>query len=496
MAGILFYAPTLFISYFGDETAFIQRNEFNSAKDIFSTFAKKDFDRDYYRPVGNFFSGVITFIGGYNSAIQRLFNIILHILNSFMVFQLAKKVVNEHKDKIAIASAFLFLVYPLLDLSVLWITDMFDRTMLLFYLIALLFYLEDRPGYAIVAFLLSLFSKEMALSFPLIVFVTSIFIKKKKIKTALIEILPYVLLIVIYTIFRLYVLDNNFITSDKTHPFIGITGLVKNYILFGGLLIFPFFSYDFTPFIKDNLNYFIIGGAILVIPAILILRKLKADWRILIFLLLFILLTILPASRLVMKWYLYLPSVGFIILVSYIIFTNFKIKRGVFFASAIFCIFLVSNIIVQFKWLDLTTTSDKIISRFKEEYKQEIATGNTLVFLTIPAKIGNYPVNHLNFGDHIKYHLKCLNKIEIVSRSSLENWNNKINFSIKDSTITIEQDSVNHFILYGYENFYDFSDTDLRNGKIIRIHHKVENENNIFFKYSNGKFSKYEVQIN
>lgn len=109
---------------------------------------------------------------GMNPAPYHLVNLLIHLVNTLLVFLLIYKI----KPHIYIASvvAFVFAVHPMHVESVSWISELKDVLFTMFYLAGLLTYLryiqKNRSkdiwltaGY----FILSLFSKTLAVSFPL-----------------------------------------------------------------------------------------------------------------------------------------------------------------------------------------------------------------------------------------------------------------------------------------------------------------------------------------
>ncbi len=103
---------------------------------------------------------------------QHLVNVVLHGLNSLLVYVLVSWLIRNWIG--SLLAAFLFLAHPLHVESVAWIAERKDLLCGLFYLLALLAYVGyvARPGvgrYSLVAgaFALALLSKPMAVSLPL-----------------------------------------------------------------------------------------------------------------------------------------------------------------------------------------------------------------------------------------------------------------------------------------------------------------------------------------
>jgi len=72
ITAVLLFLPSLNIPFINDEVAFIKRNSVENISGLAGLFDKKDYDGDYYRPVVNFLSGLLTMAGGYLSLIHIL----------------------------------------------------------------------------------------------------------------------------------------------------------------------------------------------------------------------------------------------------------------------------------------------------------------------------------------------------------------------------------------------------------------------------------------
>ena len=141
----------------------------------------------------------------------HVFNILVHTLNSLLVFYLIF-LFAERKRFPAFVAALLFAVHPLHVESVAWIAESKDVLYTLFYLAALIawiHYQKNRSGkYYLVAllfFVLSCLSKAMAVTLPLILLLWDVW-KRKKLRwdrNELIEKLPFFVIALIFGIIAL-----------------------------------------------------------------------------------------------------------------------------------------------------------------------------------------------------------------------------------------------------------------------------------------------------
>jgi protein O-mannosyl-transferase len=325
VSGILLYSPSLSIPFLNDEIAFITRNQAEDFSDIISLWDKKEYDGDYYRPAGNFISGLLTSIISYNSAGYRIFNMVLHALNGVLVFLFISLLLNDkERHKLTpLFGALFFIAFPLNDYAVIWHTDLFDRIMMTFYLLSVIYFLKkNKPGIvSVLFFLLSLLSKEMALSLPAVILLLSYYRNRLLLKS-LKHTLPYFVVVLVLILFRWIAFNNNLFNLQDAHAGIGIIPALKNVILFMGMLVFPFFLRETQEFISAY-PLAILFPAILIFSGLLYwIIKFRRKDLMLFLLLLILIITILPASRLLMRWYMYLPSAGFAALLSYLIFSS------------------------------------------------------------------------------------------------------------------------------------------------------------------------------
>lgn len=109
----ILHFPSVKIPFINDEIAFIQRNSVTSFIGYLNLFDKKDYDGYYYRPLGNFISGITTSFFHYNFIDYRLFNISLLICAGVIVYFLMLNILSNNRNKklIAFFSSLFFIVF-------------------------------------------------------------------------------------------------------------------------------------------------------------------------------------------------------------------------------------------------------------------------------------------------------------------------------------------------------------------------------------------------
>ncbi len=503
------YIPTIQSPLISDESYFIQRNQVASVTKSFSLFNKKSYDGYYYRPLPDFISGISTLIFKYNVPCYRVFNILLHTIAAMLVYYFFLLLLSDSKEKtfIALFAALFFACFPLHDYAVIWITDLFERIMIIFYLAGLIAFIRKRfkPGfYSMLFFALSLLSKEMAFSFPLIIGLMYFYFGEKKfsIKKSISALLPYLIIMAAFILLRIILFGNDVFTAKDAHSAGTLADIVKNYFVFSGLLAFPFFLREMQSLLTAHK---LLAGVIGLIAAsgilFLFFKKKKKDSAILFFIL-FIILTIAPASRLMMRWYLYLPSVGFTGLLSYLIFSsgfgklNGIIKRlrySLIISSSLLIIYSAALLHEEINWVKYSSESVNALKEFIQQNKKEIESASQVEFLTIPAKINDVPVFQLAFDKlfNFYFHSSTGINVEVDSKSYLSSFSDHITASSNGDEIRLTQAYNNYFILFNNGKNINFAEDKNSNNKVQSITiNRSELKNKILYTFSNGKFYK------
>ncbi|HZW40535.1 MAG TPA: hypothetical protein VFF33_14645 [Ignavibacteriaceae bacterium] len=488
LIGIAVYLPSINIFYINDEIAFIERTKVNNLFDLFSFFNFQNFDGSYYRPIGNIIAGKITFFTNQNLVLIRLFNILIHILNAFLVYQLGKRLLKnlEYYNLLSAMAAIIFLVHPLHDYAVIWHTALFERAMTAFYLIALVFFIDKKILLSLFFAVLAILSKEMAFSIPLVVLVIAVYNEIDKKEIAFQSLLFFAAAITIILI-RIFFLNNNFLTSPDTHPNAGILTIFKNIFLFAGLVFYPLNIDDVKTFIQNNAYIIYVVIILLVCISFLFYKFVNNKKQIILLILLFILM-ILPASRLLMRWYDYLPSVALCLLIPVVLF---ELKRIKSIAAVILILFVVVEIFSlvkkEFAWKEVSISGKELLSNFVNEYKEHIAGVKEIEFVNLPAKVNEIPLFQLGFYDHINYFLKEKKNVSLFSKMYMYEFNNEMMITKNRDTISISLNRENYFILSHNEKYVNFNDVE-KTSKINYLYKPSRDK--LIVLYKNGRFEK------
>jgi len=157
-----------------------------------------------YQPLAVLSFGVNYALSGDNATSYHFINLLLHLLNVFLVYILIRRI--SGKELTAFLVALLFAIHPMHVESVSWIATRSNLLYSVFFILALISYhkyLENRANKSHLLltylwFLLSLFSKSMAVTLPLILLLFDYLVDKKINWKKIIEKIPFLLLSLIF----------------------------------------------------------------------------------------------------------------------------------------------------------------------------------------------------------------------------------------------------------------------------------------------------------
>jgi tetratricopeptide (TPR) repeat protein len=301
---------------------------------------------NYYRPMFHIFYMSDYYIFGLRPWGFHLTKILFHMGSSLLVFLMASTIISRHgggntktyKESVPFAAALLFATHPIHTEAVLGITEV---SLAFFYLLS--FYLYVRadvagrgiPVTSVVFFFLAALSKETALTLPILLFAYDYSFKRDSVLhptpgtfyLLLKRYLPYLVVAGIYFILRMYAIGG--FAPVKVHAelsgyeyFINVFPLFAQYL---GKLILPVnlnAAYVFHP-IHSLLEWRGIMAVTVTLGFIFTLYLARDRNRVVFFSLLLVVIPLLPAfyipalgEHTFAERYLYLPSAGFVIIVS------------------------------------------------------------------------------------------------------------------------------------------------------------------------------------
>jgi len=411
---ILIYSSSLFGDFVYDDIGEIVKNP--NIKKL--QFIPKYFDPSHketwsyyeqqhgaYRPLLLVSFALNYYISGLNPFFYHVFNVILHILNSLLVFLtigrvsylLGNSYTKESQNRhIALATALLFACHPLQTESVSYIVSRSSLLSTFFILSAFLSFIvslsNDRSRLAlrlvsIMFFISGLFTKEIVIALPIIVFVYSILylhnLKEKRIFISSLRIcMPYFFILVAYLSVR--------IAANFQFYFPEATGLFIYYFLTSMKAVFIYLRLLIIP-IGQNVDHHLPivktiwePSALLAFACIIIYYSISSPIffrrsKLLFFFSMWFLIALLPTILLptrepISEHTIYFPSIGFFALVTILFmeywnrsrWNNSKIIKivGLFFFSLIIMLMAFLTIERNLVWQNEISLWSDAIKKF------------------------------------------------------------------------------------------------------------------------------------
>jgi protein O-mannosyl-transferase len=304
----------------------------------------------------------------------HLTNIIFHLLNCVIVFYFISRLC--HNPAVAFVTALLFGIHPLHVESVAWISERKDVLYAFFYLISLICYLtylekeHERRHYfhALFYFLLSVLSKPMAVTLPLVLLLIDYFRDRKISYATIVEKIPFFILSILSGFFTLFAQklseNSNQAFSFPKSIFVACYGLV--FYLHKTLLpikLAALYRYPADGNLFVHIEYLIAPLVLLLIVLLVVLSTRytkKAAWGGM-----FYLATLLPVIQLLpigmavaSDRYTYVPLIGiFYVFSEVIVWTWNKTLEKPAYLSALF---IVLSLAVTAQLVLLTVNSSKV----------------------------------------------------------------------------------------------------------------------------------------
>ncbi|MFC2091351.1 tetratricopeptide repeat protein [Elusimicrobiota bacterium] len=289
-------------------------------------------------------------LGKLNPINYRIFNILMHVANSILIFLFLKKIIfYEYSRKVLAFPLLVALFFSLHPINTEVVSYIFNRSagmVMFFYITAIISFIRAVEGsrffyvLAVFSFLLALASKQTAVTLPAgIMLVDYMFLSGMDVKRIFKRIryhIPFWLILLVYFLFRYYYFGGlgEMETDAATTGWTGYNySITQPYVIlkYIRLLVFPFgfcFDHKIVPYssILEPRILCSIILMVLIVSALFLnyLKKKDSESKIFLFSGLWFLLTLLPTSSFVpiidgmAERRVYMPALGV-----YIIFTGF-----------------------------------------------------------------------------------------------------------------------------------------------------------------------------
>jgi tetratricopeptide (TPR) repeat protein len=253
-----------------------------------------------------------------------LFNLLLHLANTVLVFWFAY-LLSDKKRWVALFTALLFGIHPMHVESVVWISERKDVLYTLFFLLSLIAYWKylqtnRSTGYwaCFLLFACSLLSKPAAIVLPLVLFLMDYWQQRSITRQVVLEKIPFVLVAALFAIITLKLQSVTAMTSLDLYPF-----WVR--LFFASYAVVVYFFWFFVPYPLSAFHPFPQPGhlgLVIYLSPLFLVALLFVIWqfrknRLVVFGLMFFLVNILLVLQLipigmtiVSERYTYVPYIG------------------------------------------------------------------------------------------------------------------------------------------------------------------------------------------
>ena len=317
----------------------------------------------YYRPLVTLSYALEYKVWGYRPVLSHAINLIFHAFNSILIFVLLARLVPTWR--IAAAAALLFAAHPIQTNCAAYVNGRMEILCTFFFLISIILFIKIRDHsnkqkcflpLSIISFVLALLSKEMALTLPFILLILYFFfvkpasaprlptpdskqlnIENRKLKISNLNITifaPYFLIAIGYLAFRFFYVGGSALQTQRSlTPYLTFLMMLKATVLYMKLLIYPvklcadYFSLPVSVSILDK-EILSSAGAIIAVLAFAVYGLWRN--RLVFFSIFWFFITLLPVMNIiplltfVSEKFLYLPSIGFCILLATIMHRAFE----------------------------------------------------------------------------------------------------------------------------------------------------------------------------
>lgn len=269
-----------------DDNIYINSNpliksfSFKNMQEIFSSFYMGN-----YHPL-TMFSYMIEFsVFGMNPKIFHLTNLVIHILNSLLVFFMVS-LISGKNIRMSMFTAFIFAIHPMHVESAAWISERKDVLYCLFFFLSIISYLLYISSknlkhiiFSFIFFLLSLLSKGQAVVLPVVFLLFDYLYKRNFSVRTLLEKTPFFVLSLIFGIAAYFAQQsvaavNEVDISMIQSFFSGFYGIVIYIIkFFVPYKLSSFHPYPFIPGIGMPFYFYLMPVIVLLILAIVFISK-------------------------------------------------------------------------------------------------------------------------------------------------------------------------------------------------------------------------------
>ncbi len=283
---------------------------------------------------------------GLNPVVFHTTNVLIHLINTFLVFLFIYQLTNKQKW-VAALTALLFGIHPMHVESVAWVAERRDVLYAMFFILSLLCYvqyiLKNNTKFLIFSllfFILSILSKGQAVTLTAIIILIDFLLQRKFDKKVILEKIPYILLSLVFG-YITFIAQKTTLAVNALHIskldsfFSGNYGLLL-YIV-KAFVPFSMAGYHPYPFLEgQTLPTILYLSPLIILVLLFFVFKIRSDktilWGILFFgATIFPVLQFLPVGEtIIAERYTYVPYIGLFFVLAHIVCnaSQYKFMEG------------------------------------------------------------------------------------------------------------------------------------------------------------------------
>lgn len=378
-------------------------------------------DSKSYRPILMITFALNYLISGLDVFSFHFLNFFIHILCAILVFSIALfffKItynvndLNPIKYKwFALSAALIFALHPIQVESVTYISGRSSSLTALFFLVSFCTYLQFGISgkiylllFSAMSFVFALLIKESAITLLFILILFNIFFPLgRNRQTRFYTLFPYILIVALYFKLRLYLFDTLKYSSQPLRPiYDNILTQFKAWVHALGILILPLnLNVDYDISISHSiLENEVLFSIFIIISILFVLWKVTKNCRPVAFFALWFAINLAPTSSIIPlediitdRW-LYLPSIGFAIILAFAlewIFSN-KIYYGprairwifIFLIALLIEFYGFQTVLRNFTWRSYWTLWEDAAEKSPNKWRPHVALGVALTTAGLP----------------------------------------------------------------------------------------------------------------
>jgi tetratricopeptide (TPR) repeat protein len=378
-----------------DDDNYLTRN--SSITDLSWSSISKTFSSFYasnYHPVTMVFLSLEYKLFGFTPSSYHYLSLIIHILNIILLFYFLRQLAFNETTSLLVA--LLFAVHPMHVESVAWISEQKDLLYSAFYLLSLICYLlflknNNRKKwfiFSLIFFLISLLSKSMAVTLPLVLLLIDWYKDRLKGRKIFMEKIPYFILSLLFGVMSILSQSEGGAT-DIVPDISFLNRLVLScyavlFYIFKLIMPIKLSVIHYYPVVTNGLlpyGYYI--TPIILAAIVLLIVKFKFEKKVLVFGSLFFILTISVVLQLfpvgesiVAERYTYIPYTGLFLIIAHYSSSfikrkknNINLRRSLIAVLLIYLLFMTVSAYQRVKvWEDGVSLFSDVLDNYPDNY--------------------------------------------------------------------------------------------------------------------------------